>query len=131
MLGSSRTQYGVLPLPVELTPFGAAGCQLLTNPFAFNNPTSIESPIGNSPGLARMGLLIPLFPSLAGAKLYAQWAVLDPGLNPLNLSFSNGVEMTIGAARPDWDAGWIESPDERSPIGFQLTGRVPVLRING
>jgi len=131
MFGTSRSQYGTVALPVELSPLGAPGCHLHTNPLAFNNPAGIESPVGGSPGLARWGLLIPPLPALAGAKIYTQWAVVDPGLNPLNLTFSNGVELTIGAARPHWDTGWIESPEESSPIGLQLTGRVPVLRING
>lgn len=131
MFGTSRQRYGSLQLPVDLSPYGALGCQLSINPIAFNNSTPIESPIAGSPGLARWGLLIPPLPALAGAKIYTQWNVMEPGINPLNLTFSNGVELTIGAARPHWDAGWIESPEASSPVGFQVTGRVPVLKING
>ena len=125
MVGTSRTSYGGVTLPLDLGVVGAVGCELSTNPIVLNRSTAIASPVGTSPGLARWALLIPSLPSLAGAKIYTQWYVLDYGVNPLNLTFSNGVEATLGAARNNWDAGWIESPDGSSPVGFHISGPGP------
>lgn len=131
LLGTSNTFYGSVPLPLDLGALGAAGCSLLTNPIAFNKLTPIMGLSSSASGYARMGLLLPRFPNLAGMTIYSQWVVMDPGANALNMTFSNGVAATIGAARPNWDTAWVESQVEHSRVGLLFSGRVPVLRLDG
>jgi len=131
ILGTSNSSFGSIALPLDLGQLGAEGCSLFTNPVAHNQLTPIMELAAGAPGYARMGLLIPRLPTLAGARLYSQWIVMDPGINPMNMTFSNGLSLTIGAPRPDWDVAWVESQLEQSPVGLLFNGRVPVLKLDG
>jgi len=51
------------------------------------------------------------------------------GVNPLGVSFSNGVEATVGASRMR-NISWLESESLASSTGAILAGRVPVLRFD-
>ena len=78
--------------------------------------------------LALADLPLPLVPRLAGAHLHVQWIVLDPSANRLGLTFSNGVDATLGAPS-DLGVAWIETFDLASTTGSVLTDRTPVLRL--
>ncbi len=73
ILGTSRTSFAGMPLPLALGPFGITGCTLYTN---------ILSGLGaatGTGGTAKVLLPIPNNPVLAGGLLYSQWLAVDPG----------------------------------------------------
>lgn len=84
-LGISSSLWSGLPLPLDLTPFGAPGCSLLTGP-ALTVVTVVDAA-----GKAQINLPIPASPELLGAQFYVQWLVPAPGVNPLGLLLSDGV----------------------------------------
>jgi hypothetical protein len=84
-LGTSRTNWGPIVLPLALDPFGIVGCRLLTDPLIMLPTTTSGS------GTASMPLPIPLDPSLSGRRLMAQWIAGDPRLGPGALRLSEGA----------------------------------------
>lgn len=93
MIGASKTFFGPVPLPWDLTKLGFPGCSFYT---------SAEIMLGastKSTGSAEMAIQIPPDPKLAGVTVYSQWMVVDKRVNPtLPLAFSNAVEITLGKA---------------------------------
>jgi hypothetical protein len=91
VLGFSNTSVRGAPLPLDLTPLGAPGCQLLVS-------DDLAVPIANRPTAttARWTTNIPYIPALLGVDLYQQAVSCDPTANPLGLSMSNGSRASIG-----------------------------------
>ena len=90
VLGDSNTVYGTLPLPLSLATLGAPSCSLLT---------SVVATLGSGvdvTGQAVLPLAIPANPALAGFPFFAQWFCLDVAANAFGLTFSNGIEATVG-----------------------------------
>jgi hypothetical protein len=86
-LGTSRTQYGSLLLPYDLTPLGFPGCSLRVSgdvalPF-------VTGTTGNDMGFAAFDFPFPLV--AFGGFLYAQWLVLGT-----NLEAPGGVSDAVG-----------------------------------
>jgi hypothetical protein len=78
---------GGLPLPLDLSPFGAPGCQLLA---------SLDLQlflVTDASGNADMSFPIPPNPAFAGWPLRFQTLVLDGVSNPLGLSASRGIAV--------------------------------------
>lgn len=90
LLGGSNTSWSGLPLPLDLAPYGASGCNLLAAPSS-TNVRSVKSD-----GTAKVTYQIPLSLQLVGATFYNQWAVLDPLANAWGIAFSNGGAGLIG-----------------------------------
>jgi hypothetical protein len=91
LLGSSNTTSGGIPLPFDLTPVGAPGCQLLVT------ATQIMLAMASGPGGdVAASLPIPTTSSLDGAVFYLQALVYDPSVNALGFVTSNGGMATIG-----------------------------------
>ena len=90
LLGDSRTSWGSLTLPLDLTGLGMPGCALHASP-----QLTLLSP--NLAGQAALALPIPNFASLLGATLYAQGGVTDPDANLLGIVVSNGSAWRLGA----------------------------------
>lgn len=89
-LGVSKTLYGALKLPFDLTPLGATGCTLLCSVEA----TAVGS-IGAS-SMASFPVPIPQNNALLGARFFHQaWLVVSVA-NPLGIAFSNAAEVVIG-----------------------------------
>ena len=88
--GGSKTTWNQQSLPLDLTPFGAAGCALLVAPSVGVNLTS------SSRGAASLTVPVPNDSKLHGAEFHNQWIVLDPGANTLGIVTSNGGSATIG-----------------------------------
>ncbi|MEZ5990507.1 MAG: hypothetical protein R3F30_15620 [Planctomycetota bacterium] len=89
LVGASPSSWGPIPLPWDLSPFGAPGCSLLT---------SIDWLYGvyiDYAGMASVPLVVPNQRALIGAVFHAQWTVLDP-VNQLGIVFSNGGTGKIG-----------------------------------
>jgi hypothetical protein len=85
-LGASRTAWGPVPLPLDLTMVGMPGCSLLASP-------DVLLPV---PPNGRLLLAIPSQRTLLGGAFFNQAFVLDPPVNALGLTASNGVAATIG-----------------------------------
>ena len=90
MLGYSNTSSAFGPLPVSLTPYGAAGCFGRVSPDA----TLLVTGSGNT---VTWSLSIPNLPGLLGMKLYQQLLVLDPALNALGAAASDAAGLVIGS----------------------------------
>ncbi|MFQ5503981.1 MAG: hypothetical protein ACE5F1_04185 [Planctomycetota bacterium] len=89
MTGVSNQAWGLIPLPLDLTPFLAPGCKLLAS-------IDVLQGVPTSPaGTASVKLLVPPDRNLIGARLYHQFLVFDAATK-LGLVFSNGGESTIG-----------------------------------
>ncbi len=87
IVGNSTTQWGLTPLPLDLTSVGAPGCSLLVSPdLSFFTAT-------DGFGNASLVSMIPFVPALAGFTLHAQWLAADPSI-PLGWAFSNGLSVT-------------------------------------
>lgn len=86
ILGLSNTSYGGTPLPIDLGFLGAPGCLLLAS-------NDSVQPLVNVLGSATWSWSIPPFP---GASFYTQVLPLDPGVNALGLTVSNGGHGVVG-----------------------------------
>jgi len=129
MVGVSKTRLlGNIPLPLDLTSLGASGCSLQSSATAV-----IAANLSYLPNSTRVSgevsIGIPVDSNLQGVAVYSQWAVAEPGANPMGFTFSNGVMTRVGASRVN-NAGWLESPDLSSSCGRVLTGRFPILRFD-
>ena len=75
-----------IPLPLDLGPFGATGCSLLTS-----SEASVVAPVAG--GTGSFTLPIPNTPSLIGARAFFQAAAFDT--NPLGFVTSNGLQIIL------------------------------------
>ncbi|MBK9383736.1 MAG: hypothetical protein IPN34_02765 [Planctomycetes bacterium] len=89
LLGTSRVLWQSLPLPFDLGALGAVGCDVNV---AIDASLTTAT---NGAGDAAQGFAIPLDPMLVGGGLFAQWALIAPGQNPLGLLWSSGIEVRI------------------------------------
>ncbi len=92
-LGFSSTSFMGVPLPMNLTPLGVPGCQLLVSPDFLITTTT--NGIGAGNGAALILIPIPPVPALAGLSVYFQWYVVDPGPIPLPGAMSQALQVTI------------------------------------
>jgi hypothetical protein len=92
LLGTSRTQYGGLPLPLPLDPFGLPACQLLTS---IDVNLSIHlGTLGVDRGYAALDLPLALSAPGAGTRtVYAQWLVVSPTGVPTGVS--QALSLTV------------------------------------
>ena len=90
VLGSSRTSWNGLPLPLDLgTLAQAPGCSLLVNPVHTVFTTAIGGSAGA--GIATVTVALPPVTAMVGLSVYTQWLVADPlALNGV-LAASNGI----------------------------------------
>lgn len=89
-LGPAVSLIGDAILPVDLSGFGAPGCELYVHAFAQLDGV----PIG--PNEQEMLLPVPANPSLVGAAFSQQWVELDPPANGFGLTFSGRLDVVIG-----------------------------------
>lgn len=89
LVGASKSQWGSLPLPLDLTPVGMPGCTAYcSDEWAF--------PLVNLNGTASWNVTVPNLAGLAGLRFYNQVYVSDPPTNQLGLISSNAAEGLIG-----------------------------------
>lgn len=90
--GANRTTWtgANVPLPFDLSAFGAPGCELLVSPDATALVTT------DSTGAADQPLPIPSTPALLGVEFAGQWFVIDATIGPFALSASEAVAFVIG-----------------------------------
>lgn len=90
-LGFSNVQVGPLALPYDLAPIGMPGCFLLQSNDLFGLGAT---PL--SPTTLAFQLAIPNLGDLLGVHAYVQAYALAPGVNPLQLVVSNGLDWRFG-----------------------------------
>ena len=86
----SNTKWNGIPLPFDLTPFGAKGCKLLAGLDLVFVGTSSKT------GSGSFSFPIPRDKTLIQLNTYFQSLVIDPGANGLGLAFSNGLNVRLG-----------------------------------
>ena len=87
-LGNDRTSLGGLPLPFDLTPLGFTGCYFRTNIFQ-----GFVASLNNQ-GQGGLTLPVPADPTLAGAIMTGQWAIIDPTVAG-SLCFTGGETIIL------------------------------------
>ena len=92
MLGlDTETAFGgTLSLPLDLTPFGAPGFELLVDPLFF---LPGQPPLGNHH--AEVALSIPEDPKLIGLHAWAQWMLKDAAANAMGRTFTEAALFVI------------------------------------
>ncbi len=86
MIGTSRTSYLNLPLPIDLTFLDMPGCSLYTDVV-----TSVPLTL-NAGGGASLGLPVPSAQIFRGSRIDAQWFHLDVAANLRGLAATDGAE---------------------------------------
>lgn len=89
LIGLSDQSLGGLPLPLDLGPIGFVGCSLYVSADATQNLPSFG-------GAASWMVPFPNDVGLAGAQIFFQGVVLDPGGPSGGAAFSNALAATIG-----------------------------------
>lgn len=93
--GAQDQSFGPVPLPLDLTAFGAPGCRLYLEPL-WTNIAVVDT--SDARGLARFDLPpLPKNPRYAGVRIYQQALVVDLAANAFGMRFSNYLELTLGA----------------------------------
>jgi hypothetical protein len=87
--GFSNTASGPFALPLDLTPFGMAGCSLLVD--ALTN-TVVAGPATS----ATWSITLPASPAFSGLELFHQAFAIDPPANVPGLTASNGGKSRLG-----------------------------------
>ena len=89
-VGTSRTAWGSLALPIDLGPLGAPGCAILTSIEGMSAITT------GAAGSATLSLSIPTQGAFIGYTFYNQFLVMDATANPLGVATSNGGRGVVG-----------------------------------
>ena len=90
-MGWSNLSFGPLPLPLPLDSIGMSGCSLLQSADILGLGT-----LPLSASTCSFSLAIPGVPSLIGMHLYLQAYAIAPGVNPLQIVISNGIDWVLG-----------------------------------
>ncbi len=90
LLGSSRERLGALPLPVDLSALGFTSCFLHTSAeVVLTMPAPAQ-------GASTLAIPLPSVPALAGAALYVQAVVAEPGANRAGVLFAAALAAVVG-----------------------------------
>ena len=88
--GLSNTSWLGRPLPLDLTPIGAPGCNLLTS-------VDVNAVFATDAfGAARLALPVPLQPVLVGNTAFHQSVIVDLRANKRGIALTNGLAGTFG-----------------------------------
>ncbi len=128
LLGIDNQTLGSARLPLDLTLFGAPGCNLYLNPIV-TAPITLAAQSA-SRGHVAVATPVPYDIRLAGLSYHTQWVLQEPGHNSLGLTFSNGVQASIAPFQPPLGISWIENTQLAATAGRILAGRTPVLRFD-
>ncbi len=88
--GISNTKWGTGNLPGDLGLVGAPGCKLLVS------MDSVFPLVANASGVASLVGNMPNITALIGVTFYQQCLVIDPLVNALGMSWSNGGIGKVG-----------------------------------
>lgn len=93
VLGTSRTRWGAIPLPANLTPYGMPGC------WAYTDHAAVFTTSTDSLGRSSFVLRIPVDSSLIGGIYYTQfWAI--KAVTGLGIVTTNALQHRVGGWRP-------------------------------
>ena len=87
--GASRTKFGLITLPLNLSGFGMPGCFLYQS-------TELLVPYAVKNGSGQFSLPIPLSVQLIAATVFAQALIIAPSANNAGILSSNGGAILIG-----------------------------------
>ena len=88
--GVSKTVWGTVTLPFDLTPYQAPGCSVLASgEIALYTTTSAA-------GTASTAFTVPNDAALVGVLFYNQWAIIDAAANGLGVTVSAGGQGKVG-----------------------------------
>ena len=87
--GASRTKFGPITLPLNLSPFGMPGCFLYQS-----TELLVTYPVKNGSG--QFALPIPTNTQLIAATVFAQAMIVAPSANSAGLLSTNGGAILIG-----------------------------------
>jgi len=90
-IGWSNLFFGPVALPATLAGIGMPGCDLLQSADILGLGTS---PL--TPSTLSFSLAIPNATSLVGLHVYLQAYAFAPGVNPLQIVISNGIDWVLG-----------------------------------
>ena len=76
---------------LPLGSFGMAGCVLNLNPFGLISIPAATS----SSGRASFRTSLPTNPTLVCGDLFWQWAYISPGINPLGVAWTQGLQTSF------------------------------------
>ncbi len=99
-LGASKTAWGSIKLPFDLTPFGAKGCNVYTDPQVILIGLSHPS---YTTGTAKFCFYTPEDPYLVGRHFYVQGFVVDSKANALGLLSTEGWDIGLGTSSAVWE----------------------------
>lgn len=88
-LGSTDATFGSVPLPYDLAPWGAGGCQL------WSEPLVLIGTVTDASGNATLPLAIPADPTLSIGRAFATWVQVDPPANPMGVTFSGYMKLIL------------------------------------
>lgn len=88
--GDSDAVFGATPLPFALDMLGAPGCDILAAPLVTLFVAT------DSFGRAQVTGAIPNDPGFVGFQIFNQWVCLDPPVNSLGVTVSNGGRGIVG-----------------------------------
>ena len=90
VIGLSKTMWGQIALPHDLSLLGVPGCTLYVS-------TDAVGALVNNGGTASWSIPIPPRPLLVGLRIYVQVAAVDLGVNrPVPVVLSNALEVEVG-----------------------------------
>ncbi len=116
-LGTSKTAWGSIKLPFDMTPLGATGCKIYTGAAAILTATSHPS---YSSGITYFCFFVPEDPSFLGQHIYSQGFVVDPKANAMGLLSTEGWDVTFGRSYANWEG--VQSIFSRyTNVGFGST----------
>ena len=119
-LGISKTSWGGVALPFDLTPFGAKGCKIYTDGAVVLTATSHPT---YASGTAKFCFFVPNDPSYLGKKIYTQGFVVDPQANALGLLSSEAWEITFGTTSANYEGVQaVFAPNLSVQVGSTSTG---------
>jgi hypothetical protein len=119
---------------IDLDPLGATGCDLYLRP-TITLPAAFGIPVRTGePGTGRVTFRFPSSTAFMGAMLWVQWANIEVGLpreewsNPLGLTTSNGLELTISSFPPALGMATVLSDVVVQGGAFPSTGHANVTK---
>jgi hypothetical protein len=92
LVGRNNTNHMGVPLPFDMGPLGAPGCNIYVE-FVMALPTAM-----NSSGRHTARFTIPKMIGLYGIPVFGQYLIGDPFANNLGVVSTNGVSATLGIA---------------------------------
>lgn len=128
ILGASDKFFGPLPLPIDLTPFGAPGCSFYVSMDQVLPVVMTKHPLfGDSDG--SFALPLPTAATLAGARIYTQWWFLDPQANAFGSTTTNGASIALAAVPKTVRVGVIRANDPTATVGDVQFHNTPVIKL--